>query len=81
MDSYRFRLIDGEVVREVDLDHQDDIEAFKTAEALSRHFDVELSLGCQFLALIRRKGHSVVAGLDAIDAIRRSSDARPSAPG
>jgi len=81
MDFYQFRLIDGEVVREVDLEHIDDIEAFKTAEALARHFDVELSHGNQFLALVRKKNRTTAAVLDAIDAVQRSSDARPSAPG
>ena len=72
MSSYRFRLIDGEAVREFDFEHKDDIEALKTAEALARHFDVELSHGGQFLALIHKKGYT---------AARDSSDVRPSAPG
>ena len=81
MESYRFRLIDGEVVRVVDLEHCDEIEAFKTAEALARHFDVELSHGSQFLALVLKKGRTAAALLDKIDAVRRSSDARASTPG
>ena len=78
MSNYRFRLIEDEVVREIEFEHKDDIEAFKTAEVLALHFDVELSHGHQFLALIRRGGHTVAAGPDAIGAVPRSLDARPS---
>ena len=80
MNCYRFRLIDGEGVREVEFEHKDDIEAFKTAEALARHFDVELLQGRKFLALVRKNGHMATAGPHAIDAGRRPRSARPPRP-
>ena len=54
--TYRFRLIDdGQAVQESEFAFADDIEALKAAETLACDFDVELSDGRRFLALIHTR--------------------------